>query len=140
MPPAATPSSASTDGRSSHIVAPTLVIAGADDPATPVAMSEELACGIKDAELSVVPHASHLASVEQPTAVTDAIAKHLETPAMTFTDPGEAGMEVRARTWVTNMSIAPTPAGPTQRTPPSPWRSGSSATPEEGQARCAAVT
>ncbi len=68
------------DGRPllSQIVAPTLVMAGADDPATPVAMSEELASGIKDAELSVVPHASHLASVEQPTAVTDAIAKHLE--------------------------------------------------------------
>jgi 3-oxoadipate enol-lactonase len=56
---------------------PTLVIAGADDPATPVTMSRELAHGIPDADLVVVPDAAHLANVEQPSAVTAAIVDHL---------------------------------------------------------------
>lgn len=68
------------DGRPllGDISAPTLVVAGAEDPATPVGMSEELAAGIKDAELTVVPRAAHLAGVERPDVVTDAIARHLE--------------------------------------------------------------
>lgn len=61
-----------------QITAPTLVVAGEHDPATPVAMAVELAAGIKDADLLVVPGAPHLASVERPGEVTAAIAAHLE--------------------------------------------------------------
>jgi 3-oxoadipate enol-lactonase/4-carboxymuconolactone decarboxylase len=60
-----------------QIQAPTRVVAGADDLATPLAMAEELAAGIPDADLVVLPHAAHLANVEQPAAVLQAIREHL---------------------------------------------------------------
>ncbi|WP_262270886.1 bifunctional 3-oxoadipate enol-lactonase/4-carboxymuconolactone decarboxylase PcaDC [Microvirga yunnanensis] len=48
-----------------RISAPTLVIAGADDPATPVPMAEELRSTIPGAEMIVLPRAAHLLAVEQ---------------------------------------------------------------------------
>jgi 3-oxoadipate enol-lactonase len=60
------------------IVAPTLAIAGAADPATPPARLEEIATGVKDGRLLVVSHAAHLANAEQPGTITPAIIKHLE--------------------------------------------------------------
>jgi 3-oxoadipate enol-lactonase / 4-carboxymuconolactone decarboxylase len=51
-----------------RITAPTLVIAGRDDPSTPPAMAEEICAGIPHAELIVLPKAAHLLSVEQPAA------------------------------------------------------------------------
>jgi 3-oxoadipate enol-lactonase len=64
--------------RLGEIPVPTLVIAGAEDPATPVEMAQELADGIPCAELVVIPGAAHLANVEQPAAVTAAIRGYLE--------------------------------------------------------------
>jgi 3-oxoadipate enol-lactonase/4-carboxymuconolactone decarboxylase len=46
------------------IQSPTLVIAGADDPATPPAMAEELCRSIAGAELVVLPRARHMLAVE----------------------------------------------------------------------------
>jgi 3-oxoadipate enol-lactonase len=60
------------------IVAPTLVLVGADDQATPVAHSERLAAGIRDSRLAVVPDAAHLVNIEQPEAVNLLILEHLE--------------------------------------------------------------
>ena len=60
------------------ITAPTLAIAGADDPATPPAMLAEIASGVKDARLLIVPHAAHLANAEQPDIITGALIEHLE--------------------------------------------------------------
>ncbi|WP_109474069.1 3-oxoadipate enol-lactonase [Ornithinimicrobium cavernae] len=57
--------------------AATLVLAGADDPAAPPAMMQSLAHGIPDARLVVVPQAAHLANVEQPDVVTEALLRHL---------------------------------------------------------------
>lgn len=48
------------------IAVPTLVIAGADDPGTPPAMSEIIAAAIPGARLEVIPSASHLSCIEQP--------------------------------------------------------------------------
>ncbi|MGY2052626.1 bifunctional 3-oxoadipate enol-lactonase/4-carboxymuconolactone decarboxylase PcaDC [Methylobacterium sp. JK268] len=56
-----------------RITAPTLVIAGRDDPATPPAKSEEICAGIPQAELVVLPRARHLLAVEHP----EAAASHL---------------------------------------------------------------
>ncbi|MBT0772754.1 alpha/beta fold hydrolase [Kineosporia sp. J2-2] len=56
---------------------PTRVVAGADDLATPVASAQELAAGIPGADLVVVPQAAHLAPVDQPAAVLQAIRRHL---------------------------------------------------------------
>jgi len=56
----------------------TLVIAGADDPATPVEHAEVIAGGIPDARLEVVEGAAHLGSFEQPERFTALILEHLE--------------------------------------------------------------
>ena len=47
------------------ITAPTLIIAGAEDPATPVAMMEDIRARIADSELVVLPRAAHLLAIEQ---------------------------------------------------------------------------
>jgi 3-oxoadipate enol-lactonase len=60
-----------------EIAAPTLVVAGEDDPATPPDLAAELADGIPDSDLLVVPRAAHLANVERADAVTPAIVEHL---------------------------------------------------------------
>jgi len=44
---------------------PTLVVAGADDQVTPVALAEELARGIRGARLEVIADAGHQAPLEQ---------------------------------------------------------------------------
>lgn len=60
-----------------EIAAPTLAIAGADDPATPPGLLEEIAHGVQDGRLLVVPEAAHLANAQQPLAITAAIHHHL---------------------------------------------------------------
>lgn len=50
------------------LTAPTLVMAGRDDPSTPPAMAEEICAHIPQAELVVLPRAAHLLAVEQPEA------------------------------------------------------------------------
>ncbi len=69
---------AAYDGRPdlARITAPTLVIAGRDDPATPVAHSRALADGIPGASLTEIARAAHLANVEQPAAVLAALLAH----------------------------------------------------------------
>ncbi len=60
-----------------RITAPALVIAGADDPATPPDTVRQIADGIPDARFVVVPQASHLVSAEQPEVVTAEIRRFL---------------------------------------------------------------
>ena len=64
-------------GRLGAIHAPTLVIAGADDPAAPPDQAELIRNSIPDASLEVIPDAAHLANIEQPEAITRAILEHL---------------------------------------------------------------
>ncbi|MDN3352156.1 3-oxoadipate enol-lactonase [Actinomadura sp. DC4] len=64
--------------RLGRVLAPTLVIAGAEDVATPLDHAETLAQGIPGAELVVVPAAGHLANLERPEPVTHAMLRHLE--------------------------------------------------------------
>jgi 3-oxoadipate enol-lactonase len=61
-----------------YIKAPTLAIAGADDPATPPATLEEIAASVPDSRLLVVPRAAHLANAERPDIITPALINHLE--------------------------------------------------------------
>jgi 3-oxoadipate enol-lactonase len=58
--------------------APTLVVAGADDPATPPDHGHEIAEGIEGAEFNVIPGAAHLASVQQPARATELIEKGMQ--------------------------------------------------------------
>lgn len=57
--------------------APTLVVAGADDPATPVDHAEAIAAAVPGARLAVVDRAAHLANVEQPAEVARLLLEHL---------------------------------------------------------------
>ena len=60
------------------IRAPTLAIAGADDPATPPDRLREIAGAVPGARLAVVDQAAHLANLEQPERVGELIQRHLE--------------------------------------------------------------
>ena len=58
------------------IAAPTLVLAGADDPATPVPHLQAIADAVPGARLLVLPDCAHLL-LEQPRAVDAALLAHL---------------------------------------------------------------
>jgi len=59
------------------IDAPTLVLAGTDDPATPPPYGEQIAELIPGARFELVSHAAHLASVERPDLTTMTILRFL---------------------------------------------------------------
>ncbi len=71
------------------IATPTLVIVGAEDPATPPAHGERIAAAVPGARLAVVPGAAHLGNVERPTEFTGLIIDHLRP------DRRAAGMATR---------------------------------------------
>ncbi|MFD6679480.1 3-oxoadipate enol-lactonase [Micromonospora parva] len=61
-----------------RVAAPTLVIAGADDPATPVPHAREIVGRIPRARLVVIDAAAHLANVEQPEQVCRLLLRHFD--------------------------------------------------------------
>jgi 3-oxoadipate enol-lactonase len=66
-----------------RIAAPTVVIAGAEDPATPLVHAQAIAGEIPSARLCVLDGAAHLASAQQADAVTRLIADHLDSRRQT---------------------------------------------------------
>jgi pimeloyl-ACP methyl ester carboxylesterase len=56
-----------------RIKVPTLVLVGDTDELTPPSHAQEIAAGIKDAELVVVAKCGHLSTLERPEAVTAAL-------------------------------------------------------------------
>lgn len=60
------------------ITAPTLIVVGADDVATPVPKSRRIAELIAGSRLEVVPDAGHTSTLEQPEAVTRLIREFLD--------------------------------------------------------------
>jgi 3-oxoadipate enol-lactonase len=62
----------------STTTAPTLVVAGAEDPATPPDHGQRIAAAIRGARLEVISPGAHLASVESPQLVDDLILRHLK--------------------------------------------------------------
>ena len=74
--------------------APTLAIAGAEDPATPPEHLAAITAGIPDGRLLVLPHAAHLASWEQSVAVNAALLLHLSDGR---TDAGRRATGMRVR-------------------------------------------
>ncbi|HEU5352881.1 MAG TPA: 4-carboxymuconolactone decarboxylase [Actinocrinis sp.] len=79
------------------ITAPTLVIAGCEDVSAPLAHSRELAGSIPAATLLELPDTGHLAPVEQPRIVADALRSHFAATPNANADGGrrDAGMAVR---------------------------------------------
>ena len=65
----------------SAITAPTLAIAGADDPATPPEHLRLISERVQNGRLLIVPHAAHLANDEQPETINAAVLEHLGTPS-----------------------------------------------------------
>jgi pimeloyl-ACP methyl ester carboxylesterase len=65
------------EGELQRIAAPTLVMVGDEDVATPRAKSERLVAGLKNARLVTIPRAGHSSSVEEPVAVSGALAEFL---------------------------------------------------------------
>ena len=64
------------------ITAPTLVIAGGADPATPPEHGAAIADHIGGARLLVLPAAAHLATISSAREVTAALAAHLQAAAV----------------------------------------------------------
>ena len=60
-----------------RITAPTLVLAGADDPATPLPHAEAIANLVPQARLEVLAGAAHLATVQDAVAATTLLVDHL---------------------------------------------------------------
>jgi len=60
-----------------RIAAPTLVIVGDEDVATPRPKAERLISGIRGARLEVIPHAGHSSTVEEPARVTSCLQRFL---------------------------------------------------------------
>ncbi len=56
---------------------PTLVLVGDGDVATPPELNKEIADGIPDARLVVVPNCGHLSTIEQPEAVNASLVEWL---------------------------------------------------------------
>jgi pimeloyl-ACP methyl ester carboxylesterase len=60
-----------------RITAPTLVVVGADDRATPPEHSRRIADGIPGARLRIVPECGHSSTLEQPGAISDLLTEFL---------------------------------------------------------------
>ncbi|MFI6777247.1 3-oxoadipate enol-lactonase [Nocardia sp. NPDC050412] len=67
--------------RLSSITAPSLVIAGTQDAATPPEHGQRIARAIAHARLEIVSPGAHLASAEAPEAINDLILAHLKENA-----------------------------------------------------------
>lgn len=84
-----------------RIAAPTLVVVGSGDPATPPTDGQLIADGLPDAGLVVLPCAAHLLNVEQPKAFNRVVLAHLTVLGSHFPiEPEgnrnyERGMKVR---------------------------------------------
>jgi 3-oxoadipate enol-lactonase len=63
----------------SRIAAPTLVVVGDEDVATPLPKAEKIAGAIGGAKLVRIPRAGHSSTVEEPAAVTAAIERFLDS-------------------------------------------------------------
>jgi len=81
----------------SGLTAPALVLVGDQDQATTPAMAAAMAAAIPGATLHEIPNAAHIATMEQPDAVTQAMAAFLlAEPSPGGADPRyQAGLAVR---------------------------------------------
>lgn len=62
--------------RLGEITAPTLAVAGTEDPATPPGHAERITDAVRGARLEVLPDAAHLANVEQAGTVNRLLVDH----------------------------------------------------------------
>jgi len=67
----------SIEAELARITVPTLIVVGDEDVAAVPARAERIRDGIPDARLLVIRHAGHSSTIEEPAAVTQAIAEFL---------------------------------------------------------------
>jgi pimeloyl-ACP methyl ester carboxylesterase len=60
------------------ITCPTLVICGEDDLITPPQLAQEIASGIRQARLEIIPECGHLATLDQPEALCELLLDWIE--------------------------------------------------------------
>jgi len=65
--------------RLKEIKCPILIIVGADDPGTPVAMAQEIHANAPGSKLVVLPQAAHISNLEQPEGFTRALRDFLRS-------------------------------------------------------------
>jgi len=66
-------------GLLASITCPTLVLCGRQDALTPLARHEEIAAGIKGAQLEIIEDCGHLSTLERPAEVNAALRRWLST-------------------------------------------------------------
>jgi 3-oxoadipate enol-lactonase len=66
--------------RLGSIRAPTLVLAGSEDPSTPAEKVKPIADAVPDARYTELKGAAHIANVASPTLFIAAVLEHLENP------------------------------------------------------------
>ncbi len=81
--------------RLGDVRAPVLAVAGAEDPVTPPDLLAEVAGGVRDGRLVVLPDTSHLAPAERPAEVARLIRSHLLDEPGAPSDRYDAGLAVR---------------------------------------------
>lgn len=62
------------------IACPTLLLSGEQDSWSPPARHAEMAAIIPNSRLAVIPDAGHMAPIEQPAAVAEAMREWLQMP------------------------------------------------------------
>ena len=69
-----------TESKLREISCPTLVLVGEHDPSTPPSVAAHLANLVRNAQLVVLPGASHIVTVEIPQAVNEALLRFITGP------------------------------------------------------------
>jgi 3-oxoadipate enol-lactonase len=69
-------------GELHRVKVPALVLVGEQDEATPPPMSHELAAGLPDARLKIIPGCAHVPQLQAPQVFIEAIADFLTAPVM----------------------------------------------------------
>lgn len=65
-------------GRLAEIKIPAQVVCGEDDKMVPLSLSRELARGIPEADLEIIPGTGHMMMIEKPQAVAEVVRSFLE--------------------------------------------------------------
>lgn len=77
------------------ITTPTLLIAGGRDPFTPARLAESMVAAMPDAQLALVPEATHFGLLEAPDAIADHVTRFLHTRLGVEVEPARRRGPVR---------------------------------------------
>lgn len=66
------------EGSLNEIIVPSLIVCGGDDKMVPLSLSRELAQGIPEADLEIIPGAGHMMMLEKPEAVVNMVRPFME--------------------------------------------------------------